>query len=104
MDTTLGQELKRLRIARNLRQRDIATRVCVSPGFLSQLENDLCAPPSEETLAKLAQALGTETDHLLGLAGRVPQDVERLLKSNPMLWAVVRQAAHNASLSSVSAR
>jgi transcriptional regulator with XRE-family HTH domain len=95
MHTTLGRELKRLRIARNLRQRDIAIRVHVTPGFLSQLENDLCAPPSEEKLAKLAHVLGTETDHLLGLAGRVPADVERLLKSNPMLWALVRQAADN---------
>ena len=96
MDTRLGHEVRRLRQDLGLRQRDLAVRISVTSGFLSQLENGLCSPPSDAKLQLLADVLEVDLDHLCSLAGRIPSDVTDLLKTYPHLWATVRQHAPQA--------
>ncbi|MGC4083681.1 MAG: AAA family ATPase [Vicinamibacterales bacterium] len=81
---SLGTEVRRLRQGLGLRLRDLAQRIDVSPGFLSQLENGLVPPPSEAKLCLLADVLSVEHDALLGLAGKIPSDVVSLLRLNPV--------------------
>lgn len=89
----LGHRLKRVRIARDLSLRETATKVGVSPTYLSRVENCLDpSPPTEKTLRALAEALGDNVDELMQLAGRVPEDVEKLIKADPDMPVMLRRA------------
>lgn len=54
----IGNKLRRLRIAKNLTQEELADRAELSKGFISQLERDLTSP-SISTLVDILQCLGT---------------------------------------------
>ena len=89
----LGHRLKRVRIARDLSLRETAAKVGVSPTYLSRVENCLDpSPPTEKTLRALADVLGDNFDELMQLAGRVPEDVEKVIKGDPSMPAFLRTA------------
>ena len=89
----LGHRLKRVRIARDLSLRETASKVGVSPTYLSRVENCLDpSPPTEKTLRALADVLGDNFDELMQLAGRVPEDVEKLIKADPDMPVMLRRA------------
>jgi transcriptional regulator with XRE-family HTH domain len=89
----LGHRLKRVRIARDLSLRETATKVGVSPTYLSRVENCLYpSPPTEKTLRALAEVLGDNLDELMQLAGRVPEDVEKLINADPDMPVMLRRA------------
>ncbi len=89
----LGHRLKRVRIARDLSLRETAQKVGVSPTYLSRVENCLDpSPPTEKTLRALAEALDENLDELMQLAGRVPEDVEKLIKADPQMPVMLRRA------------
>ncbi|MGL5615459.1 MAG: helix-turn-helix domain-containing protein [Sarcina sp.] len=54
----IGKKIKRLRIAKQLTQEELAIRCELSKGFISQLENDLTSP-SIATLIDILDILGT---------------------------------------------
>jgi transcriptional regulator with XRE-family HTH domain len=56
--------IRELRVARNLSQRDLATRAGISPALVSQVERGV-TDPSLETLRRLARALDTPIFGLL---------------------------------------
>lgn len=66
----LGNQLRRLRRAAKLTQRQVAERVPMSPGNLSRIENGDQGPPSDEVIIRLATALEADEGELLALAGR----------------------------------
>ncbi|HLJ91413.1 MAG TPA: helix-turn-helix transcriptional regulator [Candidatus Angelobacter sp.] len=92
---TLGGRIKELRLAAKLSQRELAGRVAKRlkeddrRGFdftyLSKIENNrLGFTPSVPALLALAEELNGDSDELIALAGKVPQDVGELLqKSEP---------------------
>lgn len=89
----LGHRLKRVRLARDLSLRETATKVGVSPTYLSRIENCLDpSPPTEKTLRALAGVLEDNLDELMQLAGRVPEDVEQLIKADPDMPTMLRRA------------
>ena len=89
----IGHRLKRVRIARDLSLRETASKVGVSPTYLSRVENCLDpSPPTEKTLRALADVLGDNFDELMQLAGRVPEDVEKLIKADPDMPVMLRRA------------
>ena len=56
--------------------------------------------PSEEVLGDLCRELGLDADELMGKAGRVGQDVEDYLRSQPgaaLLFRTVSDAGLNAA-------
>ena len=59
----LGDVLRTLRKARGIPLADMARKVDLSPGYLSQIERDL-AVPSIQTLGKIAEAFGTTLSRL----------------------------------------
>ncbi len=79
LDTTFGRRLRELRREKGISQRALADQVGIDVTYLSKLENDRMDPPSAETTAALARALGADVDELSVLAGKIPTDIADLL-------------------------
>jgi len=70
-------------------QRQVALRVGVEPAYLSKVERNQVAPPSEDTIVKLASDLDEDPDFLLALAGKVSRDLQEVIRMRPLLFAQV---------------
>lgn len=89
----LGERIKRIRQARELGLRETATKVGISSTYLSRIEN--CqdpTPPKEKVIRDLAAVLEDDFDELMRLAGRVPEDVQKVLKADPQMATFLRTA------------
>jgi HTH-type transcriptional regulator, competence development regulator len=76
-----------------LRQRDrtfsvrqVADRVGIEPSYLSKVERGEVAPPSEDTVLRLAAELDVEPDLLLAMAGKVSRDLLETIRKRPLLF------------------
>jgi len=67
--------------------RQVAGRIGIEPSYLSKVERGHVAPPSEETVVRLAKALGEDADVLLALAGKVSSDLKEAIRRRPQLFA-----------------
>ncbi|MEI6741453.1 MAG: helix-turn-helix domain-containing protein [Gemmatimonadaceae bacterium] len=54
---------------RDFSLRQVAGRIGVEPAYLSKVERDEVAPPSEDTIRRLAEDLGGDPDVFLGACG-----------------------------------
>ena len=59
--------------------RQVAERVGFQPAYLSKIERDLEAPPSEEKIIRLAGELAADPDVLLAMAGKVSSDLREAI-------------------------
>jgi HTH-type transcriptional regulator, competence development regulator len=66
--------------------RQVAGRIAVEPSYLSKVERGEVAPPSEETIVRLAAELKLETDVLLAMAGKVSSDLLETIRRRPQLF------------------
>jgi HTH-type transcriptional regulator, competence development regulator len=89
---TFGQHLRERR--EKLREEDkrfsvrqVAVRVGVEPAYLSKIERDQAAPPSENTIRKIAHELGEDQDLLLAMAGKVSTDLKDIILKRPKLFS-----------------
>jgi transcriptional regulator with XRE-family HTH domain len=81
---TFGQVLRARRIAKGYSLRKFAELVDVSPTYLSQVERDKVeSPPTVERLNRMADVLGESRDEFVSFAGRVPEDLPRIIQSRP---------------------
>ena len=83
---TFGERIRQLRKAKNLNQSELADKVGINFTYLSKIENDKVASsefPSEETIKKLAKALGADADELLLMAKKVPDSIKRRVIERP---------------------
>jgi transcriptional regulator with XRE-family HTH domain len=72
--------------------RKVAGRIGIEPAYLSKIERDVAAPPSEATTVKLARELGEDPDLLLAMAGKVSSDLQEIIRKRPKLFAdLIRQ-------------
>ena len=67
--------------------RQVALRIGVEPAYLSKIERDQVAPPSEATTRKLATELGEDPDVLLAMSGKVSTDLKDIILKRPTLFA-----------------
>jgi len=67
--------------------RQVAKRIGVEPSYLSKVERGEVAPPSEQTIIRLATELKLEADVLLALAGKVSSDLQTIIRQRPQLFA-----------------
>ena len=89
----LGERIRRRRAEHKLGLRETATKVGISPTYLSRIETmDEKTPPAEDVIRKLATLLNDDFDELMQLAGRVPEDVEKVIKGDPSMPAFLRTA------------
>lgn len=77
IDETFGERIQRLRREQSRTQRDLAGVLAIDFTYLSKLENDRGDKPSEELVRKLADALETDAEELLALAGKVPAELRQ---------------------------
>ena len=78
---------KRFKADRSYSVRQVAQRIGVEPSYLSKIERDLVAPPSEATIGRLAEELGEDADLLLAMAGKVSSDLRYIILQRPQLFA-----------------
>ena len=76
-----------LRQDRSFSVRQLAQRIGVEPSYLSKIERDQVAPPSEVTITRLAQELNEDPDLLLAMAGKVSSDLQFIILHRPQLFA-----------------
>ena len=81
-----GERIRDLRKAKNLSQRDLAAQVGITFTYVSKIENeklDFGDYPSEELIGRLAIALDTDTDELLILAKKIPEQIRKRVIERP---------------------
>lgn len=57
IDTPLSHELRQFRAARAIPQKELSKRSGYSTGYLSRIENGLCAPADIDLLTRISDAL-----------------------------------------------
>lgn len=67
--------------------RQVATRVGIEPAYLSKIEREAVAPPSEATTVSLAKELHENPDVMLALAGKVSSRLQNVIRKRPELFA-----------------
>jgi transcriptional regulator with XRE-family HTH domain len=67
--------------------RQVAARVGIEPTYLSKIERGELAPPSEETVKRIAEELEEDVDVLLAMAGKVSKDLQEIIRKRPKLFA-----------------
>ena len=89
---SFGSYLRQQREALRLKDRaysvrQVAKRIGIEPAYLSKIERDEVAPPSEEAISRLAEDLGEDRDALLALGGKVSSDLLELIRLHPVAFA-----------------
>ncbi len=69
-DKNFGARLKELRTRVGLIQRELAESVDIDATYLSKIENGVMPPPTVKVITRLAEALETEKDEVIQLAGK----------------------------------
>jgi len=93
MPENLGERIRRKRKERKLGLRETAVKVGISSTYLSRIETmDEASPPAEDVIRRLSDLLGDDFDELMQLAGRVPEDVEKMIKADPDMPVMLRRA------------
>ena len=67
--------------------RQVAQRIGVEPAYLSKIERNEVAPPSEAKIRALAEELGEDADVLLAMAGKVSSDLQEIIRKRPKVFA-----------------
>jgi len=67
--------------------RKVAAAIDVEPSYLSKIERGEQPPPGAETIVALAKELGEDADVLLALAGKVSEDLQKIIRKRPQLFA-----------------
>lgn len=78
-----GQLLRQKRVAQGFSLRRFAELVGVSPTYLSQVEQGNVVPPTADRVKRMAEILGENPDAWTALAGRVPEDLPRIIQEQP---------------------
>ena len=86
-----GERLRQLRLDKTLSQRKLAEKIGIDFTYLSKIERGRMSPPSQETIMKLASVLEADSDELLVLADRVPDDVKDVVTKSAKLPAFLRE-------------
>ena len=93
MAPTFGQQLREWRRLAGLSQRRLAESVGVDFSYVSKLENDRLAPPSAETVIRLAEAINAPPDELLAAARKIPEAVGDEVVREPAAQRFLRTAS-----------
>ena len=89
-EDTLGDRVRRARVAVEMGVRALAADLGVSPSYVSDIENDRRVP-SEEVLRALSARLALDFDELMALAGRFGDDAERYMRRTPAAGLLFRR-------------
>jgi transcriptional regulator with XRE-family HTH domain len=99
---TFGDRLRELRLKREeyASLRAFASKVGLSPTYMSHLENNKVPPPSEGVIKRLAEALQADKYELFSLAGKFPPEFFETFQKNPQGVADFFRKAEESGLQS----
>jgi len=78
-----GKMLRDARLQRGFSLREFAEMLDVSSTYLSQVERGNFAPLTASKAARAAKLLGEDADYWIGLTGRIPEDLEPIIRRHP---------------------
>ena len=82
---TIGRYIKKLRVIRNVGQRELARKIGVSASYLNDIENGKRKGPSKEVIKRISHILEANVEYLYDLAGKdakkIPPDIPDIIKS-----------------------
>ncbi len=67
--------------------RKVAGQAEIEPSYLSKIERGLQPPPGQTTIEALARVLKEDPDVMLALAGKVSNDLSKIIQQRPQLFA-----------------
>ena len=88
--SNFGKTIRDLRNAQDLGLRETASRVGISPAYLSRIERGKESPPRVEIIKDLARVLAADPDVLFRLSYTTDPDVTDFLRSHPKIMNLVR--------------
>ena len=95
--TEFGQRLREKRLEKKITLRSMADMIGVSSTYLSQVEQGRYDPPTADRVRDIAKILGEDADLWIGLADRVPEDMEEIVKEHPKEMPELLRAARGLS-------
>lgn len=91
-----GPFIRDRRTAKGYSLRRFAELVGVSPTYLSHVEQGkVDSPPTADRIQKMAELLGESADELIAMAGRVPEDLPKIIQSQPEAMPALLRAVKN---------
>lgn len=97
-----GPHIRELRLAKGVTLREFARLLEVTPTYISQIEQEKFNPPAEDRIVRMAELLGVDADELLGLAGRVADDLPEIIREHPREMATFLRTASGLSAAEIS--
>ncbi len=94
---TLGDEVRRLRLEKNLSLKQLSDKIVkddgknISRAYLNDIEKHHRIP-SSDIIEKIAKALDYSADQLLLLANKISLDAEKVLLERPAIGGLLRKA------------
>ena len=82
--------------------REMAKMIGVSPTYLSKVERDEFAPPTEDKVRAIAKIIECDPDELLAMAGRVPSDLADIIKRHPVEMSALLRTANGLSAEDIA--
>ena len=79
---TFGRLLRQLRKGKGVGIKTMATELGLNYTYISKLENSK-VNPSTKVIKKLSHYFDYGSDELMLVAGKIPKDLEEILRSNP---------------------
>jgi HTH-type transcriptional regulator, competence development regulator len=89
---TFGEVLRNLRLESGMGLRELAASVQISPGYLSDIEQDNVGPPKAKVILLLARALNIDKSELLSSAGKLDPDISSYISEKPGAADFLRMA------------
>ena len=85
-----GETIRDLRVAQDLGLRETATKVGISPAYLSRIERGKDSPPRPEIIKELAKLLAADPDVLFRLSSSTDPEVVDYLHEQPEVMNLLR--------------
>lgn len=85
-----GDTVRSLRTAQDLGLRETATKVGISPAYLSRIERGKESPPRPEVIKELARVLAADPDVLYRLSSSTDPDVVGYLRDQREVLTLLR--------------
>jgi HTH-type transcriptional regulator, competence development regulator len=90
-----GETIRNLRLAQDLGLRETATKVGISPAYLSRIERDKERPPRPDIVKELARVLAADPDVLFRLSSSTDPEIAGYLHDQPEVMALLRYIKEN---------
>ncbi len=97
MEVRFGEFVRSKRIEAGIGLRKMAKMIAVSPTYLSNIERNEFAPPTEDKVRAIARIIDCDPDKLLAMAGRVPGDLADIIKRHPVEMSALLRTANKLS-------